>query len=126
MEKKIFDFIKKNEQQFDSANDQFEEFFDDSLINKKNVLNVEAYFKKNFYKTGSGRDSTEQHVLASATQLDNLLRLPGVKTILCNRHNNINFDNCCLCSSIFNFRVKQYIYKNNSQYSNILNVCDAI
>lgn len=44
----IFNFIKKNEQQFDSAYDQFEEFFDDSLINKKNVLNVEAYFKKNF------------------------------------------------------------------------------
>ena len=25
-------------------------------------------------------------------ELDNLLRLPGVKTILCNRYNNINFD----------------------------------
>ena len=52
-----------------------------------------AYFKKNFYSNGSGRDDTEKHIMASVTQLDNLLRLPGVKTILCNRHHNLNFDN---------------------------------
>ena len=51
-----------------------------------------AYFKKNFYSNGSGRDDTEKHIMASVTQLDNLLRLPGVKTILCNRHHNLNFD----------------------------------
>ena len=51
-----------------------------------------AYFKKHFYKTGSAREETEKYVYASVTQLDNLLRIPGVKTILCNRHNNINFD----------------------------------
>lgn len=52
-----------------------------------------AYFQKNFYKSGSGRPDTEKYVYSAITQLDNLLRLPGVKTILCNRHNNINFDN---------------------------------
>ena len=52
-----------------------------------------AYFRKNFYSNGSGRDDTEKHIMASVTQLDNLLRLPGVKTILCNRHHNLNFDN---------------------------------
>ena len=51
-----------------------------------------AYFKKNFYKTGSGRDDTEKNIYAAVSQLDNLLRLPGVKSILCNRYNNINFD----------------------------------
>ncbi len=51
-----------------------------------------AYFKKNFYKNGSGKDYTEKSILAAASQLDNLLRLNGVKSILCNRHNNINFD----------------------------------
>lgn len=51
-----------------------------------------AYFRKNFYSNGSGRDDTEKHIMASVTQLDNLLRLPGVKTILCNRHRNLNFD----------------------------------
>ena len=52
-----------------------------------------AYFKKNFYKSGSGRESTEQNIYSAVTQLDNLLRLPGVKSILCNRHNNLDFDN---------------------------------
>ncbi len=52
-----------------------------------------AYFKKNFYKTGSGKDFTEKSIFAAVSQLDNLLRLDGVKSILCNRHNNINFDN---------------------------------
>ena len=51
-----------------------------------------AYFKKHFYKTGSGRDETEKYVYSAVTQLDNLLRLPGVKSILCNRHNNLDFD----------------------------------
>lgn len=51
-----------------------------------------AYFKKCFYKDGSGRKQTERDIYAAVTQLDNLLRLPGVKSILCNRFNNINFD----------------------------------
>lgn len=51
-----------------------------------------AYFKKCFYKTGSSRAQTEKEIHAAVTQLDNLLRLPGVKSILCNRFNNINFD----------------------------------
>ena len=51
-----------------------------------------AYFKKNFYKNGINRQNTEIYIDAVITQLDKLLRLPGVKTILCNRHNNIDFD----------------------------------
>ena len=51
-----------------------------------------AYFKKNFYKTGINRKNTEIYIDAAITQLDKLLRLPGVKSILCNRHNNIDFD----------------------------------
>lgn len=51
-----------------------------------------AYFKKNFYKNSVGRADTEKYIYLAATQLDNLLRLPGVKSILCNRYDNINFD----------------------------------
>ena len=52
-----------------------------------------AYFKRHFYKTGSARPETEKNVFAFITQLDNLLRYPGIKNILCNRNYNINFDN---------------------------------
>lgn len=51
-----------------------------------------SYFKKNFYRNSSGRLDTEKAVAGVISQLDTLLRFPGVKTILCNRTNNINFD----------------------------------
>lgn len=51
-----------------------------------------AYFKKNFYKNSFGRNDTEKNIYSAVTQLDNLLRLPGVKSILCNRYNNLDFD----------------------------------
>ena len=51
-----------------------------------------SYFKKNFFKHSPGRADTEKFVYAAITQLDNLLRYPGIKNILCNRTNNIDFD----------------------------------
>ena len=63
---------------------------DEELVEKYNIQL--AYFKKHFFKDGSARAETEKYVYSAVTQLDNLLRLPGVKSILCNRHNNINFD----------------------------------
>ncbi len=64
--------------------------FDEELSQKYRLLI--AYFKKNFYRTGSGRPDTEKFVYSAITQLDNLLRLEGVRNILCNRTNNIDFD----------------------------------
>lgn len=52
-----------------------------------------AYFKKNFYRNSTGREEAEKYVAPIINQLDTLLRYPGVKHILCNRTNNINFDN---------------------------------
>jgi len=51
-----------------------------------------GYFKRHFYKNGTARVETEKNVVLAITQIDNLLRYPGVKRILCNRSNNINFD----------------------------------
>lgn len=50
------------------------------------------YFEKNFYPDGPGRTETEKYVYTASTQLDNLLRYPGIKHILCNRNNNLLFD----------------------------------
>lgn len=63
----------------------------DEELSEKYSVQI-SYFKKNFYKDSVGRADTEKYIYLAATQLDNLLRLPGVKTILCNRHNNIDFD----------------------------------
>ena len=51
-----------------------------------------AYFKRNFFRDGVAFEDTQRAISAATGQLDNLLRLPGVKKVLCNRHNNINFD----------------------------------
>ena len=51
-----------------------------------------TYFRKNFYGQSSKVEYMEQTIAPIISELDNLLRLSGVKTVLCNRHNNINFD----------------------------------
>ena len=64
-----------------------------------------AYFEKNFYKPslningyeipgtkGSGRKDTERFLYGAITQLNNLLRHPGIKKALCGRENVIDFD----------------------------------
>ncbi len=52
-----------------------------------------GYFKKNFYANGVNKPETEKYITSAATQLDTLLRVQGVKDILCNRSNNLNYDN---------------------------------
>jgi len=51
-----------------------------------------GYFKKNFFADGSNKADTENYVEPAASQLDVLLRIPGVRNILCNRTNNLNYD----------------------------------
>lgn len=63
----------------------------DEELSEKYAITL-AYFKRNFYKGSINRTDTENNVSYLITQLDGLLRLPGVKPIICNRTNNINFD----------------------------------
>lgn len=51
-----------------------------------------TYFRKYFYKHSPGKEEIEKYIYTAVSQLDNLLRIPGIKPILCNRHNNVNFD----------------------------------
>ncbi|MGN1330247.1 MAG: TraM recognition domain-containing protein [Clostridia bacterium] len=51
-----------------------------------------TYFQNNFYTGSSGYEDTKKALQAASAQLENLLRFPGVRNILCNRTNNINFD----------------------------------
>ena len=52
-----------------------------------------GYFEKTFYKNAPNRDLSIQNLQAAAAQLETLLRYPGVKSILCNQNNNLNYDN---------------------------------
>lgn len=64
---------------------------DEELSQRFNILLT--YFKKNFYSNSTSRLDTEKYISSAATQLDNLLRYPGIRNVLCKRTNNINFDN---------------------------------
>ena len=64
---------------------------DEELAKKYNIQL--GYFKKNFYSNGINKNETEKNIQAASSQLDILLRVPGVRNILCNRINNLNYDN---------------------------------
>lgn len=59
-----------------------------------------TYFKKNFYSDAPAKSSMEKYIYSVISQLDNLLRIPGIKGILCNRYDNINFDDVLKNSEI--------------------------
>lgn len=63
---------------------------DEELAKKYSALI--RYFEMNFYKNSNGMEEMRKFVTASTSQLDTLLRFPGVKNILCNRTNNLNYD----------------------------------
>lgn len=51
-----------------------------------------SYFERTFFENAKGRAETESNAYFIASRLENLLRAPSIRTILCNRYNNINFD----------------------------------
>ena len=51
------------------------------------------YFKNHFYEDGKRRNETEKYIQHATNTINSLLEFPGVKNILCNRTQNINYDN---------------------------------
>ena len=76
---------------FDIVVNMCEKLEADPELAEKHKLQI-GYFKKHFYTDAVMRHDTEKFVHTAITQLDGLLRIPGLKNILCNRVNNINFD----------------------------------
>lgn len=89
---------------FDKVEEMTEEMKKVPELSKKYQLLI-AYFERNFYKPalningfeipgtrGSGRKDTERFLYGAITQLNNLLRHPGLKKALCSRNNNVDFD----------------------------------
>ena len=58
----------------------------------ENYIPILTYFKRHFYKNSKNREETEKNIDPLLSQLDNLLRIPGVRNVLCNRYKNIDFD----------------------------------
>ncbi|MDD2375942.1 MAG: type IV secretory system conjugative DNA transfer family protein [Clostridia bacterium] len=89
---------------FDKVEELTEEMKKIKELEQKYKLLI-AYFEKNFYKPslningyeipgtrGSGRKETERFLYGAITQLNNLLRHPGLKKALCGKTNILEFD----------------------------------
>ena len=50
------------------------------------------YFRKHFYEGSPRRLETERALQYASSIFEKLLRYPGVKNIICNRNNNINYE----------------------------------
>ena len=59
----------------------------------KKYTSLIKYFENNFYEKASNKDDLKKYLSTAINQLDSLLRYPGVKNILCNKYNNLNYDN---------------------------------
>lgn len=76
---------------FDLVEKMVEEFKEYPELQEKYNIQIN-YFKRTFYKNSIGREQTQKSLQAYSAQIENLLRYPGVKNILCNRSNNLNYD----------------------------------
>ncbi len=89
---------------FDAVEEMTEEMKKIPELEVKYKLLIK-YFEKNFYKPslningyeipgtrGSGRKDTERFLYGAITQLNNLIRNPGLKAALCGKQNVIDFD----------------------------------
>ncbi len=89
---------------FDAVEEMTEEMKKIPELEQKYKLLIK-YFEKNFYKPslningyeipgtkGSGRKDTERFLYGAITQLNNLVRNPGLKAALCGKKNVIDFD----------------------------------
>ncbi|MBR0426745.1 MAG: TraM recognition domain-containing protein [Clostridia bacterium] len=51
-----------------------------------------SYFKRAFFANSPALEDTKKDAFQVASRLENLLRAPKIRNILCNRHENVNFD----------------------------------
>ncbi len=51
-----------------------------------------SFFKRAFFANSPAIEDTRKDAFQVASRLENLLRAPKIRNILCNRHENINFD----------------------------------
>lgn len=76
---------------FDLVQEMCEELEKDPELAKEYDLQL-GYFKQNFYKNSVGREDMQKYVHFASSTLDVLLRSAEARNIICNRYNNIDFN----------------------------------
>lgn len=76
---------------FDLVQEMCEELEKDEELAKEYELQL-GYFKQNFYKDAIGKQDMQKYVHFASSTLDVLLRSAQARNIICNRYNNISFN----------------------------------
>ena len=76
---------------FDMVQEMCEELEKDPELAKEYDLQL-SYFKQYFYKGSEGRKDMQRYVHFATSTLDVLLRSAQARSIICNRYNNIDFN----------------------------------
>ena len=76
---------------FDIVQEMCEELAKDEELAKTYELQL-GYFKQNFYKDSIGSQDMHKHIHFASSTLDILLRAAQARNIICNRFNNIDFN----------------------------------
>ena len=76
---------------FDLIQEMCEELKKDEELKKEYQLLLD-YFKQHFYKGAEGRKDMHRYIHFASSTIDILLRTAQVRNIICNRYNNIDFN----------------------------------
>ena len=76
---------------FDYVESLCQELEKDPELSREYALQI-SYFKQHFYKNSGGRENMKRYIHFASSQLDVLLRSGYVRSIICNRYNNINYE----------------------------------
>lgn len=76
---------------FDLVEEMCEELKKDEELAKEYELQL-TYFKQYFYKDSEGRKDMQRYIHFASSTLDTVLRSAEVRNIICNRYNNIDFN----------------------------------
>ncbi len=76
---------------FDLVEEMCEEMKKDEVLAKEYDLQL-GYFEQNFYKDSPGKKDMQRYVHFVSSTLDVLLRSAEARNIICNRYNNISFN----------------------------------
>ena len=63
-----------------------------SLFSQDKFPGLLEYFETNFYEKSPVSRMLQRKIKTPTSILDNIIKNPSLKTLLCNRNNNVNFD----------------------------------
>lgn len=85
-----------------------------SLFSQDKFPGLLEYFETNFYEKSPVSRMLQRKIKAPTSILDNIIKNPSLKTLLCNRNNNVNFDDAIQNGKVLLFCLRKGELSNKS------------